>query len=150
MCINSYNVLRLPTSSGSGVMLRQCGFVQERNHWIVPTHLQALRVQLLVVSDDLGFVLRGQTLHHRAVLTRAVPAVQPYRLYSSASHLTWVWCLLPTVTAGSWRLGFCVLTSLKSHRKARNPHLSQGCWTGQLFVDEKLEYDGWELCLSHL
>lgn len=57
MCINGYNVHWLPTSwnsSGSGVILCQCGFVQESNHWIVPTHLQALRVQSLVVSEDFG------------------------------------------------------------------------------------------------
>lgn len=57
MCINSSNVHWLPTSwnsSRSGVILCQCGFVQESNHWIVPTHLPALRVQLLVVPEDFG------------------------------------------------------------------------------------------------
>lgn len=56
MCLNSSNVHWLPTVLEFqwkwGHLL--CGFVHERNHWIVPTHLQALRVQLLVVSEDFG------------------------------------------------------------------------------------------------
>lgn len=56
MCINIYNVHWPPTvlEFQWKSFLCQCGFVQERNHWIVPTHLQALRVQLLVVSEDFG------------------------------------------------------------------------------------------------
>lgn len=56
MCINSYDVHWPPTvlEFQWKSFLCQCGFVPERNHWIVPTHLQALRVQLLVVSEDFG------------------------------------------------------------------------------------------------
>lgn len=130
-------------SSGSGVLLCQCGFIQERNHWIVATHLKLWECTCWWCQRNLGFVLPGQTLLHWAVLTWAVPAAQAHPLCSCASPLTCVWCLLLTVTAGPWGLGIWVLTSLKSHREARSPHLSQDCWTGHLFLDEKFEYDGW-------
>lgn len=106
----------------------------ERSHWIVPTHLQALRVQL-----GLSFQTRPWTIR----LCSPELSLQscPSALFQCSSPAMGA---VPTAHSHSWVLGvgFCVLTSLKSHRKARNPHLSQRCGAGQLFVD-KLEYDGW-------
>lgn len=92
----------------------QCGFIQERNHWVAPTHLKLWECSCCGCQRNLGFVLPGQTLPHWAVLSWAVPAAQPPQLCSCASPLTWVWCYcsqsqLLTAGFGDRNLGFDIL-----------------------------------------
>lgn len=73
MCINSYNMHWLPAVlefSGSGVILCQCGFIQEKGiTGLYPPISKLWECSCWWCQRTLGFVLVGQTLHHWAVLT---------------------------------------------------------------------------------
>lgn len=132
-------------SSGSGVILSV--WFYPRKESLGCTHpSQALRVQLLWVPEEFGVCTSRPDLAPLGCAQLSCPcSPAPPALFLCFSPDVCV--VLPAHSHSCSQLalgtGIWGLTSLKSHREAKSPHLSQEGWTGHLFLDGKCEYDGW-------